>query len=56
MHLKVTYIGVNRPDVGGTCPALTADVPLSRFHSSVRVPPLKRSSLTLTADEQTVYR
>ena len=28
-------IGVNRPDLGRTCPALPADVPLSRSHSSM---------------------
>ena len=28
-------IGVNRPDLGGTCPALPADVPPSRSHSSM---------------------
>ena len=28
-------ISVNCPNLGGTCPALPADVPLSRSHSSM---------------------
>ena len=32
---KVSGIGVNRPDLGGTCPALPADVLLSCFHFSM---------------------